>query len=132
MEKILAKNKLDDWVAALDELQGVGRGCQPLKRQQPRYQVSVPVMEDDIWSYQSVKGKAQLEHSNTVQPPKGFSFPQREVFFSFEQIKGEPPKLTQIQPKAASMPCSACVPATVPVRCAWTRYSAIISRTTSI
>ena len=84
MEKILAKNKLDDWVAALSE-----------------WQVSAPVMEDDIWSYQSVKGKAQLEHSNTVQPPKGFSFPQREVFFSFEQIKGEPPKLTQIQPKAA-------------------------------
>jgi ferredoxin len=83
MEKILSKTKLDDWVAALSD-----------------WQVSAPVMEDGIWSYQPSKGNVQLEHSNTTQPPKGFSFPQREVFFSFEQIKGEPPKLTQKMPKA--------------------------------
>lgn len=83
MEKILSKNKLDEWVAALSD-----------------WQVSAPAMEDDIWSYQPVNGKVQLDHGNTVQPPKGFSFPQREVFFSFEQIKGQPPRLTPIQPKA--------------------------------
>jgi len=82
MEKILSKTKLNDWVAALDG-----------------FTVSAPIMEDDIWSYQLVKDEVSLEHSNTVQPPKGFSFPQREVFFSFEQIKGEPPKLTQKLPQ---------------------------------
>ena len=82
MEMILSKTKLDDWVAALSD-----------------WQVSAPVMEDGIWSYQTTNGNLQLNHSNTTQPPKGFSFPQREVFFSFEQIKGEPPKLTQKLPK---------------------------------
>jgi ferredoxin len=81
MEKILGKTKLDEWVAALSD-----------------WQVSSPVMEDDIWSYQG-GGKVQLDHSNTTQPPKGFSFPQREVFFSFEQIKGQPPRLIQKPPK---------------------------------
>ncbi len=83
MEKILGKDKLDDWIAALSD-----------------WQVFAPAMEDDIWSYQPINGKVQLEHSNTVQPPKGFSFPQREVFFSFEHIKGQPPRLTPIEPKA--------------------------------
>ena len=81
MEKILGKTKLDEWVAALSD-----------------WQVSSPVMEDDIWSYQG-GSKVQLDHSNTTQPPKGFSFPQREVFFSFEQIKGEPPRLTPKTPQ---------------------------------
>jgi ferredoxin len=83
MEKILGKTKLDEWVAALSD-----------------WQVSAPVMEDGIWSYQAGSGNVKLEHSNTVQPPKGFSFPQREVFFSFEQIKGEPPRLIPKEPKA--------------------------------
>ena len=83
MEMILGKTKLDEWAAALSD-----------------YTISAPVMEDGIWSYKASKGSVQLDHANTTQPPKGFSFPQREVFFSFEQIKGEPPKLTQKLPKA--------------------------------
>ena len=82
MEMILGKTQLDDWVAALSD-----------------WKVSAPVLEDGIWSYQLGNGNVTLDHSNTTQPPKGFSFPQREVFFSFEQIKGEPPKLTQKLPK---------------------------------
>jgi len=97
MEKILGKTKIDDWVAALSD-----------------WQVSAPVLEDGIWSYQTSSGNVQFSHSNTTQPPKGFSFPQREVFFSFEQIKGEPPKLTQKLPKATRhavfgvRPCDGC------------------------
>ncbi len=82
MEKILGKTKLNDWVAALSD-----------------WKVSAPAMEEGIWSYQAASD-VQLNHTNTVQPPKGFSFPQREVFFSFEQIKGEPPRLTQKLPQA--------------------------------
>ena len=83
MEKILGKTKLNEWAAALSG-----------------WNISAPVMEDDIWSYRPADGGIRLEHGNTVQPPKGFSFPQREVFFSFEQIKGEPPRLTQKLPQA--------------------------------
>ena len=48
MEKILGKTKLDEWVAALSD-----------------WQVSSPVMEDDIWSYQS-GSKVQLDNGQTV------------------------------------------------------------------
>ena len=81
MEKILGKTKINEWVAALSD-----------------WQVSAPAMEDGIWSYQAA-GDVKLDHTNTTQPPKGFSFPQREVFFSFEQIKGEPPRLTPKTPQ---------------------------------
>jgi ferredoxin len=81
MEKILGKKQIDDWIAALSD-----------------YEVLAPAVEDGIWGYHPVNGPARLDHGNTTQPPKGLSFPQREVFFSFEQIKGEPPRLTQKMP----------------------------------
>src|SRR5574340_732689 len=82
MEKILEKKRIDDWIAALNE-----------------WEVHAPAFEDGIWTYKPVSGAARLDHPNTRQSPKGFTFPQREVYFSFEQIKGEPPRLTQILPK---------------------------------
>jgi ferredoxin len=97
MEKILDKQQLEGWVAALGD-----------------WEVSAPEMEDGIWSYRPAKGAVRLDHSNTTQPPKGFAFPQREVFFSFEQIKGEPPKLTQKLPATPRhavfgvRPCDGC------------------------
>jgi ferredoxin len=81
MEKILDKKHIDDWIAALSD-----------------WEVFAPALQDGIWAYRPVSGAVQLGHGNTTQPPKGFSFPQREVFFSFEQIKGEPPRLTQKLP----------------------------------
>ncbi|MBI4937908.1 MAG: sulfite reductase, partial [Nitrosomonadales bacterium] len=76
MEKILDKKQVDGWVAALSG-----------------WEVHGPALEEDIWTYQPVKGAVRLDHPNTNQSPKGFAFPQREVFFSFEQIKGETPRL---------------------------------------
>jgi ferredoxin len=81
MEKILGKNQIDDWIASLSD-----------------YEVLAPAVEDGIWGYHPVSGALRLDHGNTTQPPKGLSFPQREVFFSFEQIKGEPPRLMQKMP----------------------------------
>jgi len=84
MEKILNKIQLSDWIAALDG-----------------WESFAPILQDGIWSYQPIKrgvNSVQLEYPNTTQPPKNFTFPQREVFFTFEQIKGEAPRLTQILP----------------------------------
>lgn len=85
MERTIEKGKLGDWIAALDG-----------------WEVFAPQLQDDVWSYQPVRrasGDVRLDHPNTTQPPKGFAFPQREVFFSFEQIKGETPRLTPLVPK---------------------------------
>ncbi|NCS65630.1 MAG: sulfite reductase [Hydrogenophilales bacterium CG03_land_8_20_14_0_80_62_28] len=81
MEKILDKQRLDDWIAALTD-----------------WEAFAPAVEDGVWAFRPVVGAARLDHPNTKQPPKGFAFPQREVFFSFEQIKGEAPRLTQKLP----------------------------------
>jgi len=81
MEKILDKKRVDEWAAAL-----AGQ------------EVLAPVFEDDAWGYQPVKGSIHLDHPNTKQSPKRLAFPQREVFFTFEQIKGEAPRLTQVLP----------------------------------
>lgn len=83
MEKILDKKRIYDWIAALAEWDILG-----------------PKLEDGIWSYQQVSGAVQLDHPNTKQSPKGLAFPQREIFFKFEQIKGEAPRLTQVVPDA--------------------------------
>lgn len=83
MHKILGKNKLGEWIAALAE-----------------YKAFAPAVEDGIWGYHPVKGEVSLDYPNTIQPPKDFSFPQREVFFSFEQVKGQPPKLIPKTPQA--------------------------------
>ncbi|CAK0771692.1 sulfhydrogenase subunit beta (sulfur reductase) [Gammaproteobacteria bacterium] len=85
MERILDKGQLGDWIAALDG-----------------WEVFAPVLQDDVWSYQPVRSATEavrLNHPNTTQPPKSFAFPQREVFFTFEQIKGEAPQLTPVAPK---------------------------------
>lgn len=84
MEKILQKTQLNDWIAALDT-----------------WEVFAPVFQDEIWSFQQVQrgiDSVSLDYPNTTQPPKNFTFPQREVFFSFTQIKGETPRLTQSLP----------------------------------
>ena len=82
MEKILDKKRLNDWAAALTD-----------------WDVLAPALEDGVWAYRSASGAIRLDHTNTTQPPKGFAFPQREVFFSFNQIKGEIPRLTQTLPE---------------------------------
>jgi ferredoxin len=81
MEKILDKKRIDDWISALTG-----------------WEVLTPALEDGIWAYRPVIGSARLDHPNTTQPPKGLAFPQREVYFSFEQVKGEAPRLTQTLP----------------------------------
>src|SRR4030067_2796801 len=82
MEKILDKKQMDGWIAALTD-----------------WEIHAPVLEDGIWAYQPVSGTVRLDHPNTKQSPKEFAFPQREILFSFEQIKGEAPRLTQVLPK---------------------------------
>lgn len=83
MEKILDKKRIDDWIKALTG-----------------WEILTPALEDGVWAHRPVSGAIRLDHTNTAQPPKGLAFPQREVFFSFEQIKGEAPRLTQILPDA--------------------------------
>ena len=83
MEKILDKKRIDDWINALTG-----------------WEILTPTLEDGVWGYRPANGAARLDHPNTTQPPKGLAFPQREVFFSFEQIKGEAPRLTQVMPDA--------------------------------
>ncbi|MDD5297153.1 MAG: 4Fe-4S dicluster domain-containing protein [Rhodocyclaceae bacterium] len=84
MELILEKGRLDDWIAALEG-----------------WQAFAPSQEDEVWGYRPTASPVRLDHPNTVQPPKNFAFPQREVFFRFEQVKGEPPRLTPVEPDAA-------------------------------
>ena len=86
MERMLDKGQLGNWINALSG-----------------WEVFAPVLQDEVWSYQPVRRATDavcLDHPNTAQPPKGFAFPQREVFFTFEQIKGEPPRLTPLLPKS--------------------------------
>ncbi|MEI6413501.1 MAG: sulfite reductase, partial [Pseudomonadota bacterium] len=88
MERIIDKDRLGDWIAALEG-----------------WRVFAPVWRDGIWSYQAIsegsENAVRLDHSNTIQPPKSFAFPQREVFFRFDQIKGEAPRLTPIPPEVS-------------------------------
>lgn len=89
MEKILSKERLGDLAAAL-----TGSG----------WEVFAPAREDGQWAFKPVSdslGHDRLSHPNTAQSPKGFTFPQREVFFAFDQIKGEPPRLTQVLPETS-------------------------------
>jgi ferredoxin len=84
MEKILRKEKLKDWLAKLEG-----------------YDVHAPVFADSVWNYARVEAGAapDLDHTNTVRSVKEFSFPQREVFFRFEQEKGGAPKLSATVPE---------------------------------
>ena len=82
MEKLIDKKRLSDWIAALAD-----------------WEVFAPALEDGVWAWKPAGEDVRLEHSNVKQPPKGFAFPQREIYFSFEQIKGEAPKLTPKVPE---------------------------------
>ncbi|MBU0498507.1 MAG: 4Fe-4S dicluster domain-containing protein [Gammaproteobacteria bacterium] len=82
MEKILAKEKLRDWVASL-------QGCE----------VHGPAFADAVWNYAKAEGDIDLRHTNTVGSVKAFAFPQREVFFRFEHKRGERPSLVPTLPE---------------------------------
>ncbi|MEN6586180.1 MAG: 4Fe-4S dicluster domain-containing protein [Sulfuricella sp.] len=84
MEKILRKERLDEWIAALSERE-----------------ILAPALEDGVWAFRPASTSVRLDYPNTTQPPKGLAFPQREVFFSFEQVKGEAPLLRQTLPQLA-------------------------------
>lgn len=83
MEKILSKESLGEWLAKLDA-----------------YDVHAPSFADSVWNFGRVEtdGEIDLSHTNTVRSVKEFAFPQREVFFRFEQEKGGTPKLTPTIP----------------------------------
>ncbi|WP_295461089.1 4Fe-4S dicluster domain-containing protein [uncultured Thiodictyon sp.] len=85
MERILDKGRLGAWVAALAD-----------------WTVLAPAMQDGLWAYRPVAGgeaSLTLGHPNTVQPPKGQSFPQREVFFTFDETPDGQPRLTPLVPR---------------------------------
>ena len=84
MERIIDKARLGEWIAALENTAG--------------WEAYAPTQEDGVWAYKRAVADASLDHPNTAQPPKGFAFPQREIFFKFEQIKGEAPRLTAVPP----------------------------------
>jgi ferredoxin len=85
MEKTLDKARLNDWIAA------VTKGG---------WQVHAPALEDGVWAFKPVAGAADLDYPNTKQAPKGFAFPQREIFFAFEHIKGQAPQIKEVKPEA--------------------------------
>lgn len=90
MERIIDKARLGEWIAALNET--------------GEWQAHAPVAQEGGWSQQpaeALDADALAGYTNTTQPPKGFAFPQREVFFSFEQIKGQPPRIVPVEPKAS-------------------------------
>lgn len=83
MEKILKKENLGDWTAKLDA-----------------FDVYMPSFGDEGWAYALMgdRSGANLDFSRTIHSPKNIVFPQREVMFSFQQKKGEPPQLTETIP----------------------------------
>ncbi len=88
MSSILKKTDLGAWAAALEA------------------EVFAPALADGVWAYQPVApgandGGVALTHPNTARPPKNFAFPQREVLYTFEQLKGQAPKLTETLPNPA-------------------------------
>jgi sulfhydrogenase subunit beta (sulfur reductase) len=83
MEKILRKENIGEWLAALEA-----------------YDLHAPAFSDSVWNYARVESTnaIELDHTNTVRSIKEFAFPQREVFFRFEQEKGGTPTLTPTVP----------------------------------
>ncbi|WIM05547.1 MAG: 4Fe-4S dicluster domain-containing protein [Candidatus Nitricoxidivorans perseverans] len=84
MDKLIDKARLSDWITALAD-----------------WEVFAPALEDGVWTFKAAGEAVSLGHTNVKQPPKDFAFPQREIYFSFEQVKGEPPRLTQKLPAEA-------------------------------
>ena len=84
METVLKKEDLRAWVAELEA----------------KAQVYAPAFVDDVWTFQHVQadGEVSFDHTNTVRPPKGFVFPQREVLYKFEHERGKAPVLTSTVP----------------------------------
>ncbi len=85
METILKKERLGQWIAALQE----------------RAEVYAPDFVEDAWEFTKVSSGAavELDHTNTVRPAKGFVFPQREVLYRFRIESGKAPELTDTEPK---------------------------------
>ncbi|MDP2811008.1 MAG: 4Fe-4S dicluster domain-containing protein [Rhodocyclaceae bacterium] len=84
MNKLIDKKQLGEWIAALKD-----------------WEVFAPAVEDGVWTFQATDGSVvRFDHPNVKQPPKDFAFPQREIYFSFEQLKGEAPRLTEVKPAA--------------------------------
>jgi ferredoxin len=85
MEAILRKDKLNQWVAKLQE----------------SAQVYAPDFVEDAWAFTKVNpgGEVELDYTNTVRPVKGFVFPQREVLYRFSLENGKAPQLTNTEPK---------------------------------
>jgi sulfhydrogenase subunit beta (sulfur reductase) len=83
MEKILSKERLREWVDALED-------CEVL----------APAFADSVWNLTRVEAvtEVDLSYTNTVTPPKQLAFPQREVFFRFEKLDGVP-RLTATLPE---------------------------------
>jgi len=84
MQKLLDKNKLGEWMARLEG-----------------HNVYAPRREDGIWHYQLLdgeKGGIGDDYTNCVHSPKKIVFPQREVFFEFEQKPGKAPELHETIP----------------------------------
>ncbi len=84
MEAILKKERLGQWIAALQE----------------RAEVYAPDFVEDAWAFTKVSSGAtvELDHTNTVRPAKGFVFPQREVLYRFRIESGKAPQLTDTEP----------------------------------
>ena len=90
MEAILKKDKLGQWVTTL----------------QDRAEVYAPDFVEDAWAFTKVEpgATAELDHSNTVRPAKGFVFPQREVLYRFRLENGKEPQITDSEPKVEPTP----------------------------
>lgn len=86
MSKVLKKESLRDWVAQLAS-----------------HRVYAPAFADDVWGFRPVADPAEvaLDHTNTARPPKNFTFPQREVLYTFSQEKGGAPVVTATVPDPA-------------------------------
>jgi sulfhydrogenase subunit beta (sulfur reductase) len=70
MEKILAKKDFALWIKKLAS-----------------YKVYAPKKKDDVWNYELIGDDevVELDYPQTSVPAKKIVFPQREVFFGFEQ-----------------------------------------------
>ena len=83
MEKVLKKQSVRDWVAQLGS-----------------YDVYMPALVEENWSYEVVDGPRDLDgdFTKSLHSPKSIVFPQREVLFTFEQDKEGRPVIDAIPP----------------------------------
>ncbi len=83
MEKVLEKQSLRDWVAQLGS-----------------YDVYMPALVDENWSYQAVDGPRDIDgdFTKSLHSPKSIVFPQREVLFTFDHDKDGQPVIEEVLP----------------------------------